>query len=277
MKVKTSDCRIAIDNNILTRVRKIMVTDFDKNIILYGPSIADTEYNVVIYAVAIIEGKNIEEVKNESYTSLKLRFDEYKRTNQIAVTKHSIQDGVFKEFCGMDNALSFDEAWDLLVADVKQNGNAYAFIGRTGLKLEAQLMNDELLKVKDYGELSPFIDITKEKVKSIYHENVYENRTDNSPDINKREFDACYAVIDTLIPEFNLKDPDEGPDNKVFIIEEINQGNLSQLIDEHSIQSNVYIIITMITDADPTNLIDANLCKELSFVEMIHNVEDFIL
>jgi len=64
-------------------------TIFDHNTILYGPPGTGKTYNTVIYAVAIVEGKDINEVKEEAkinYKAVKVRYEEYKTSGQIAFT-----------------------------------------------------------------------------------------------------------------------------------------------------------------------------------------------
>lgn len=65
---------------------KQTTTTFDHNTILYGPPGTGKTYNSVVYAVAIIENKSLEEIQTEDYLSVKARFDEYKKSNRIAFT-----------------------------------------------------------------------------------------------------------------------------------------------------------------------------------------------
>ena len=98
--------------------------DVGLNTILYGPPGTGKTYNSVIYAVAICEGRSVEEVAKEDYNDVKMRFDDYMKVKRIAfttfhqsygyeefiegikpVTKdgnvtYDVVPGVFKEFCG---------------------------------------------------------------------------------------------------------------------------------------------------------------------------------
>ncbi len=59
---------------------------FDHNIILYGPPGTGKTYSTVMYAVAIIEDKKIEDVSKEAkenYKAVKARYDGYKDCGQI--------------------------------------------------------------------------------------------------------------------------------------------------------------------------------------------------
>lgn len=100
----------------------------DKNIILYGPPGTGKTYNTVVYAVAIIEDKLIEEIEKESYSKILERYRRYKENGKIAFTtfhqsygyeefiegikpklsddgcdsediSYSIEPGIFKRFC----------------------------------------------------------------------------------------------------------------------------------------------------------------------------------
>ncbi len=111
---------------------------FDNNTILYGPPGTGKTYNTVNYAVAIIEGKELDEVKAEDYASVKERYEKYKENGQIAFTtfhqsygyeefiegikpnvndeneeclEYTIEPGIFKAFCEKALvALSLDDA-----------------------------------------------------------------------------------------------------------------------------------------------------------------------
>ncbi|PKG24329.1 hypothetical protein CWS01_07740 [Niallia nealsonii] len=102
----------------------------NKNIILYGPPGTGKTYNTVNYAVAIVENKTFNEVKDEKYISVYKRYKEYKEEGKIEFTtfhqsygyeefiegikpklvgdesaeelEYKIEPGIFKQFC--DNA-----------------------------------------------------------------------------------------------------------------------------------------------------------------------------
>lgn len=106
------------------------VTDVGLNTILYGPPGTGKTYHTVIYAVAIIENKELDAVKAEAYQDVLNRYNEYKTQGQIEFTtfhqsygyeefiegirpavidesddaesgniQYSVQPGVFKKFC----------------------------------------------------------------------------------------------------------------------------------------------------------------------------------
>ncbi len=121
---------ISEDDLKIVGEQKMGENTFDNNIILYGPPGTGKTYNTVAYAVAIIEGKTLDEVKAEDYATVKKRYEDYKSSGQIAFTTfhqsygyeefiegikpnvnedneegldYSVEPGVFKAFC--DKAL----------------------------------------------------------------------------------------------------------------------------------------------------------------------------
>ena len=65
---------------------EIKMTDITKNTILYGPPGTGKTYNTVNYAVAIIENKNLEDVKKEAYSKVFERYNVYKMEGLIEFT-----------------------------------------------------------------------------------------------------------------------------------------------------------------------------------------------
>lgn len=61
-------------------------TDVSKNTILYGPPGTGKTYNTVVYAVAIIENKKLQAVKDEDYDDVLARYNEYKADGLIEFT-----------------------------------------------------------------------------------------------------------------------------------------------------------------------------------------------
>lgn len=83
------------------------------NTILYGPPGTGKTYHTSHYAVAIIEGKSVEDVKNENHEKVKERFDKYRDENQIEmVTFH--QNYAYEDFIeGIRPVLDEDGAEDV--------------------------------------------------------------------------------------------------------------------------------------------------------------------
>ena len=108
--------------------KNMQVTDIRKNTILYGPPGTGKTYNTVLYAVAIIENKNLADIKSEKYEDVLKRYNQYKADGLIEFTtfhqsygyeefiegikpiidnsedensdvNYKIEPGVFKAFC----------------------------------------------------------------------------------------------------------------------------------------------------------------------------------
>ena len=58
--------------------------EFDKNLILYGPPGTGKTYNTAIYAVAICDGRSIDELTD--YDAVMVRYNELKNQNRIVFT-----------------------------------------------------------------------------------------------------------------------------------------------------------------------------------------------
>lgn len=81
----------ATDIELLDNIgeKRVNSKPFDHNIILYGPPGTGKTYNTMIYAVAIIEGRNLDDVKEEAknnYAAVKARYEKYRENGQIAFT-----------------------------------------------------------------------------------------------------------------------------------------------------------------------------------------------
>lgn len=117
-------------------------TDVSLNTILYGPPGTGKTYNTVMYAVAIIENRTVESVREESYADVVERYNDYKADGLIEFTtfhqsygyeefiegirpvmeadgedqkdiEYEISSGLFKSFC--------DRAGQPVIKTVKQD------------------------------------------------------------------------------------------------------------------------------------------------------------
>ena len=120
--------------------------EYPKNIILYGPPGTGKTYHTVMYAVAIIEGKDIEDVYEESkgnYDAVKARYEKYLKNKEIAFTTFHQSYG-YEEFIeGIKPQMDSDEAdADGDISYVIEKGVFNAFCDQARTKSKAQ---------EDYG------------------------------------------------------------------------------------------------------------------------------
>ena len=131
--------------------------EYDHNMILYGPPGTGKTYNSVIYAVAICEGRPIENVMQDPYSDILIRYRGLQNSGRIAFTTfhqsygyeefiegikprlnsesetlgYTIEDGVFKDFCNRAKAVKVQNAGG---AKMKQNPRIWGMIlGGTGM------------------------------------------------------------------------------------------------------------------------------------------------
>lgn len=149
-KNKLTSAKKKFEDNYTQKGNSNMIPEQKKiqslNQILYGPPGTGKTYNSINYAVAAVENKNIEDVKNEPYSNVKQRYDSYKlnkqiefvtfhqsysyeefvegikpyipngeKDNSIQILKYERKDGVFKNIC--------DKAKNIRKESNKQNYN----------------------------------------------------------------------------------------------------------------------------------------------------------
>lgn len=297
-----------------------------KNIILYGPPGTGKTYNTVCYAVAICEGKNPEEViaeAKEDYSAVKARYDKLKNDGRIEFTtfhqsygyeefiegirpvmsefeesktvEYEITDGIFKDFCdkngtNLNSRKAFETAWNNMLDNADSVNAEYTFTRRTGTKINAVYTNNKFRVEWNSGAHN---DLTKASIFNQWSDTnaIRELLTGGS----RWLFDARLAIIDEMkkygLPEYDEKETLPC----VFIIDEINRGNISKIFGElitliepskrlgqpeelrsilpyskkpFGVPDNVYIIGTMNTADRSIAAIDTALRRRFSFKEM---------
>jgi len=119
----------SIDKNKINKIEGIGVgskmngeNEYPKNLILYGPPGTGKTYYTVIYAVAIIENKDLNVIKNEAilnYSVVMERYKKYKKEGRVAFTTFHQSYG-YEEFIeGIKPQLSLDEDEDSNNLDYK--------------------------------------------------------------------------------------------------------------------------------------------------------------
>lgn len=322
------ELREALQNMDLSEVKVEMATETDvsKNTILYGPPGTGKTYNTVIYAVAIIENKPLNSVKEEEYKDVLERYNRYKEDGLIEFTtfhqsygyedfiegikpvttaagdvSYNVQSGVFKKFCEEStNEIDFDTAWEGLISAAKRQ-EAYQFTRRSGSMIEAKYKDDTAFAVNWSGGTGNTLN--KDSIFKQWSTMKYSDR-ENVPNGGKRwVFDANQAVIDELVRNYGMKSTYSEESvyrNRVFIIDEINRGNISKIFGElitliepskrvgkpegmkiklpnspdlFGVPDNIYIIGTMNTADRSIATIDTALRRRFRFKEMLPDVE----
>ena len=145
------------------------MAQFDHNLILFGPPGTGKTYHSVIYAVAICEGRELDEVKKEPYSEVMSRYRELKEDGRIAFTTfhqsygyeefiegikpklnsdddslgYIIEDGVFKGFCKHARSVKVQRAGNLTMkAQPRIWGMLLGGTGMTELKIRCFANNE---------------------------------------------------------------------------------------------------------------------------------------
>lgn len=285
------------------------VTDVGLNTILYGPPGTGKTYHTVIYAVAIIENKELSAVEKEDYAEVLERYNDYKAQGRIEFTTfhqsygyeefiegirptvasddasgnsgdilYSIQPGLFKSFCEKTdkNWSVFEKSFKELFESAQKNGPEY----RVG---------NYVLTVADENGWLGDAELYSEWCKPT---------TDTSflSEARQLKTQVIQALLRELKTKYDLPDRPQATENYVFIIDEINRGNISKIFGElitlieatkrvgcpegmtvrlpysqklFGVPKNVYIIGTMNTADRSIATIDTALRRRFLFREML--------
>ena len=293
------------------------VTDVGLNTILYGPPGTGKTYHTVIYAVAIIENKKLDTVKAEAYHDVLNRYNEYKAQGRIEFTtfhqsygyeefiegikpvvttkedtqdipsdiQYKVQSGAFKMFCERadQSRTDFIKKYDKLYYDKKGKGGSFEVAGHS-------------LEFTDDDFDGWFGD---DDVYDLWRGCCQIRSSETQEEFSDRKA-VMQAVIDNLIDNYGLKTKPEQKGNCVFIIDEINRGNISKIFGElitlieeskrvgkeegmktllpysmkpFGVPENVYIIGTMNTADRSIATIDTALRRRFEFKEMLPDPE----
>lgn len=340
--------------------------EFDKNLILYGPPGTGKTYNSAIYAVAICDGKSVDELTD--YDAVMARYNELKKAGRIAFTTfhqsygyeefiegikpiidentqdvgYTIEPGVFKEFCQNakstvhtrnDNSIDAGAIiWKLTIMNGELNKVKQECFEENNVRMGFDIDSDEahsfvedvrlgdiILSFKTRKKIDGIAIVTDDAVelqdKSMYKtaRSVKWLAKDIDEDItNINNGKLLHRMTFAKVPNMNLKDVielakkvnpnlesaviEENTEPYVFVIDEINRGNISKIFgelitliegtkragmpeaasailpysgDEFSVPANVYILGTMNTADRSIALMDTALRRRFQFIEMM--------
>ena len=279
------------------------------NQILYGPPGTGKTYNTVIQSVAIIEGKDVNDVSSENYEDVYNRFRKYRKEKQIDfITFHqsysyeefvegikpeeadddetgilySCQSGIFKDICNRaETRGNFEECYRHFIDDISETEK---------YNLKTPTNKDFAVSVRQNGSLKLYTGKDQKKGGSITKEKLRNACAGVWPDYYKGYYQG---VINELKSKYGLSQGDvEKP--YVLIIDEINRGNISKIFGElitlieedkrerlyailpyskeqFTVPKNLSIIGTMNTADRSIAAIDIALRRRFKFIEMMPN------
>ncbi|WP_295680480.1 AAA family ATPase [uncultured Fibrobacter sp.] len=323
--IQKSKGEIPLENsNIGEKKMSASETNKDKialNTILYGPPGTGKTFNTMAYAVAICEDKDVEEIKKEmqnDYESVKRRYDALKDEGRIefvtfhqsygyenfiegikpdlddstGTLKYKLETGCFKAFCDKISG-NFDDAWGVLCDKLDDEDKEYLEIPYISDKNKTFAIEWNVshngLKAKDAHRF-----FNKKQLQNIYRKKPGVKKGGHD---NYRKAIVEYMKKECGLKEFNGDESNDLSSNaRVFIIDEINRGNISKIFgelitliepskrlgekesmkvtlpcsgDEFGVPNNVYILGTMNTADRSIAMMDSALRRRFNFVEMM--------
>lgn len=358
---KTEAIKALEERGVLQEMREAN-KEFDKNLILYGPPGTGKTYNSATYAVAICDGKSVDELTD--YDAVMKRYNELKQAGRIAFTtfhqsygyeefiegikpvvddeatdiSYTIEPGVFKKFCDVARTpenMEIDhnaQVWFVRLKGVGKNDLKDECFKEETIRFnwENENVDDSYKKwfnmmnpgdyVVSYNganvnidgigiieDSEPFYDEQRSsfkwtrKVKWLVTDIV-----ENIRELNGGKYLPNFEItklnrvrISELLELVSKHGGYAGEKNEkpyVFIIDEINRGNISKIFGElitliestkragmeeaasailpysgkpFSVPSNVYILGTMNTADRSIALMDTALRRRFQFIEMM--------
>ena len=286
------------------------------NQILYGPPGTGKTYSTIEKALSIIDGSEEGILKKGGRTLLKKRFEELVNAGQIVFTtfhqsmsyedfiegikpktvlnevKYEIEDGIFKKICQtarikVGNLETVIEKFKIDVSE--EDGKAPLTINGKGTSFDVIYRGTNVFYVQPHNSTkeNPWYAVNINNIRKAFETDSYANM-----------YNPTYIreIINYLLTNYDLvKGKNEISKNYVLIIDEINRGNVSQILGElitlieedkrlgksealevtlpyskekFGVPPNLYIIGTMNTADRSVEALDTALRRRFSFEEM---------
>ncbi|MBQ5447425.1 MAG: AAA family ATPase [Candidatus Methanomethylophilus sp.] len=194
------------------------------NLLLYGPPGTGKTYNVVNYAVAIIENRPLEDVIADGYGGNLEKYDKYTKMGRIA-------------FMTFHQSLSYDDFIEGIRPEVTEDG--------------------ELIYTPTPGAFYKFC-VSSENPQKTDSPTDVGNCVFIIDEINRGNISRIFGELITLLESSRRKGMDECLE--VF---------LAQMKVKFSVPANVYVLGTMNTADKSLTALDAALRRRFEFVEMM--------
>ena len=194
------------------------------NLLLYGPPGTGKTYNVVNYAVAIIENRPLEDVIADGYGGNLVKYDKYTKPGRIA-------------FMTFHQSLSYDDFIEGIRPEVTEDG--------------------ELIYTPTPGAFYKFC-VSSENPQKTDSPTDVGNCVFIIDEINRGNISRIFGELITLLESSRRKGMDECLE--VF---------LAQMKVKFSVPANVYVLGTMNTADKSLTALDAALRRRFEFVEMM--------
>ena len=300
-------------------------SDYPLNMILHGPSGTGKTYQSILYSVAIVENRSMEELQKESYSDVYERYLRYRESGLIEfVTFHQsydyedfiegirpvvngknqveyeIHSGIFKEFCTNEPEVIIEKPslredaniWKVQESCIKDK---YLLMEKNQKSINRIKSGDIILVSNGERTITAIGILEKRTIKWLAKNFQYDIVL-----MNKNRLLANYSICKTnlSIAKIDLILLDvikNASNNRVFIIDEINRGNISKIFGElitliesnrrlgekeestvklaysgkpFGIPNNIYLIGTMNTCDYSLSLLDAALRRRFAFIEV---------
>ena len=303
--------------------------NISNNLLLYGPPGTGKTYNTVNYAVSIVENRPLEDIIAEGYPLALEKYDRYTKMGRIAfMTFHqslSYDDfiegirpevtddgsliyvptpGVFYNFCRKaDNPVMLEGSVPDELLGLSDHNRIYAVMSKDSVSVgdvpEGTVVGDVIVSMmsKDVAEkVGVVTDVPENGELGI----TWVDLTEGGVKLSKLpEKEMPYRIIEpTKKFVYNLVNNGETKDegNCVFIIDEINRGNISRIFGElitllessrrmgrpeclevylaqmkvmFSVPDNVFVLGTMNTADRSLTALDTALRRRFEFIEMM--------